>query len=163
MVIPLRGGHQYRLLTRVGGIGGLSGYLADEVFGLAQLSAQIEYRHVLLNDMRINALNLAFLRSVGGVLFAGTATTSRCDSYRGWFGPDSWYGNVGYGLMGYFSVLGVTPQLLRIDASIPLVRRTSQVCLDRVFPAFLAERQGAEDAQVLLPPFNINVVFQQSF
>ena len=163
MVIPLVGDPEFRSLSRVGGIGGLQGYAADEVFGLGLMTAQAEYRHVYVNDLHGNLAYLAWLRSIGGVLFTGSSTVSSCDGYDGWFGSDSWYGHVGYGLMAYTSILGVTPQLFRVDASVPLVRRRGVVCLDRILPDYLAQRQGIEDPERLLPPFNINVTFNQSF
>ena len=162
-VVPLVRPLEFRGLTRVGGIGGLSGYAADEVFGQALATAQAEYRHVFVSNLPINVLHIGYLRSIGGVLFAGTATTSACDSYEGWFGADSWYGHIGYGLTGRVAALGVTPQLIRIEASVPLVRRTGVRCLDKFLPDFLAERQGLDDPTQLLPPVNFNLLFAQPF
>jgi hypothetical protein len=162
-VVPLRRAPEFRGLTRVGGIGGLSGYAADEVFGLALATAQIEYRHQFIDDLMLNLLHLGYLRGIGGVLYGGAATTSRCDSYGGWFSADSWYGHVGYALTARVFALGVTPQLFRVEASVPLVRRTGVSCLDKVLPDFLAERQGLSDPTQLLPPVNINVVFNHPF
>lgn len=164
LVIPLRGDPEFRSLTRVGGIGGLSGYGADEVFGLAKLAANLEYRHVYVNDLRgLHGLHLAWLRSLGGVVFTGAATVSQCQSYDGWFGKDSWYGQVGYGLQAYTQILGVTPQLFRLDIAVPLVRREGRTCLGETFPDYLGEVQGLEDAEVLLPPFSVNILFNQAF
>ena len=163
IVVPLLRDPEFRSLTRVGGIGGLGGYAADEAFGLGQVVVQAEYRHQYIRNMHANVAHLMYGRSVGGVAFVGAATSSRCDSYGGWFGRDSWYGHVGYGLTARLSILGVTPQLLRVEASVPLVRRNGVRCLDRVLPDFLAERQGLASADALLPPFNVNVLFNQSF
>lgn len=163
LVIPLVRDPEFRSLTRVGGIGGLGGYAADEAFGLGQVALQAEYRHQYLRNMHSNLAHFLYGRGLGGVAFVGAATTSRCDSYGGWFGADSWYAQVGYALTARVSVLGVTPQLLKVEASVPLVRRNGVRCLERVLPDFLAERQGLESAQGLLPPFNINVLFNQSF
>lgn len=162
MVVPLVRDPEFRGLTRVGGIGGLSGYTADEIFGLATATAQLEYRHVMLGNLDQNFAHLAWLRSLGGVAFTGASTTSGCESYRGWFGRTSWYGHAGYAVMAYLSILGVNPQLLKVDMSFPLVRRTKQ-CLGETLPDYLAEVQGIDDPGRLLPPFNINVTFQQSF
>lgn len=163
VIVPLVREPEFRSLARVGGIGGLSGYTADEVFGLAQASAQLEYRHVFVNDLHANLLHGAWLRSIGGAAYTGVATTSRCESYGGWFSAESWYAHVGYGLTAYLQILGVTPQLFRLDFSVPLVRRKNQVCLGEVLPDYLAEVQGIEDADRLLPPFQINVLFQHAF
>ncbi len=163
IVVPVLRDPEFRSLTRVGGIGGLSGYLADEVFGQAQAAVQAEYRHVFVRNMHVNLAHLGYGRSIGGVAFAGVATSSGCDGYGGWFGRDSWYGHVGYGLTARLSILGVTPQLLRVEASVPLVRREGVRCLDRVLPDFLAQRQGLDDPSGLLPPFNINLLFNQAF
>lgn len=163
MVVPLVRKPEFRALSRVGGIGGLSGYSADEAFGLGLVTAQAEYRHVFYGDMHLNVAHLSYVRSVGGVLFAGAASTSECESYAGWFGPQSWYSHVGYGITSRLAILGVTPQLLRLEASVPLVRRQGVRCLDKVLPDFLAERQGLDDATRLLPPFNINLLFTHAF
>ena len=163
VVVPLVRDPEFRSLTRVGGIGGLGGYAADEAFGLAQAAVQAEYRHVFIRNMHVNLAHLGYGRSVGGVAFVGAATSSGCDSYGGWFGRDSWYGHVGYGLTARLSILGVTPQLLRVEASVPLVRREGVRCLDQVLPDFLAARQGLDDPSVLLPPFNVNLLFNQAF
>lgn len=162
--VPLASDPEYRGLQRGGGIGGLNGFAADEIFGLGVAMAQAEYRHVYLNDIGINALHLWWLRSIGGTLFGGVASVSGCDSFEGWFGRDSYYGQVGYGLMTYLQVLGVTPQLLRLDAAIPLGRRDTQ-CLGNAFPDYLATAQGlpAEDVRRLLPPVNINLTFNHPF
>ncbi len=162
-MVPLAGRPEFRALPRVGGIGGLSGYQADEAFGLGVVSAQLEYRHVFINDIDVNLAHLAWLRSLGGVLFAGTASASECESLRGWFGRDSWYANLGYALTGYFSILGVTPQVVRLEVSAPLVRYRGERCLTKVLPDYLAEVQRLPSAARILPPVYINLTFQQSF
>ncbi len=163
LLVPLASKPEFRSLARVGGIGGLSGYIADEAFGLGVTSAQVEYRHVFVNNLRANAFHIAWLRSLGGALFAGASTTSHCDDYGGWFGPGSYYAQVGYGLLGYFQALGVTPQLVRLDLAVPLVRYTGIRCLGEVLPDHLADVQGARDASGLLPPFNVSLIFNQVF
>jgi hypothetical protein len=164
MVFPIRGRTEFRNLTRVGGIGGLSGYLADEIFGLGMVLAQAEYRHVYVNDLHLSLLHLGYLRSLGGTLFTGAASVSSCESFRGWFGKDSWYGHVGYSADARLSIFGVTPQLFRVDVSVPLVRRDT-TCLGERLPDRLGERQGLspEEVRQVLPRFNINVTFEQSF
>jgi hypothetical protein len=162
MVVPLLRDPEFRNLMRVGGIGRLSGYAADEVFGLATASGLLEYRHVLVGNLNQNFAHLAWLRSLGGVAFTGATTVSGCESLRGWFGRSSWYGHAGYAVMAYLSILGVNPQLLKVDVSFPFVRRTTQ-CLQETLPDYLAEVQGIDDPGRLLPPFNVNVTFNQTF
>jgi hypothetical protein len=96
-------------------------------------------------------------------LFGGVSTISGCDSYAGWFGAERWFGQVGYGLNARVTWFGVLPQFFRIDAAVPLGRRRGQSCLGEVLPDYLAEVQGVEDVDRLLPPFNINVTFNQPF
>jgi hypothetical protein len=163
IVNPLVGASEFRALSRVGGIGGLSGYAADEAFGRAVANAQVEYRHVFINDLRANFVHLAWLRSIGGIAFAGASTASSCDSIKGWFGAKSWYGTVGYALTGYLSILGVTPQIVRVEVAAPLVRYRNERCLGQQLPDYLAQVQGLTDAQALLPPISFNLTFQQSF
>lgn len=162
-VFPIASEAEFRSLVRVGGIGGLSGYVADEVFGRGLAVAQIEYRHLFLRNLRINALHSGYVRSLGGIAFAGVASTSPCSGFQGWFASDSWYGQVGYAAVAHASVLGVTPQVFRLEASVPLVRRLGVSCLGERLPDLLAERQGLADATQLLPRFNINLLFQQAF
>jgi hypothetical protein len=162
-IAPLVRKPEFRNLARVGGIGGLSGYNADEAFGLGLASLQAEYRHVYLNDMRLNFVHLAWLRSIGGILFAGAASASQCTSYKGWFAAKSWYGTVGYALTGYLSILGVTPQIVRLELAVPLVRYKNESCLGKTLPDYLAQVQGVPSAKVLLPPVTVNLTFAQSF
>jgi hypothetical protein len=161
---PIASAPEFRSLARAGGIEGLNGFLADELFGLSVALAQVEYRHVYLNDMSLNFLHLWWMRSIGGVAFVGGATRSACESYAGWFGPGSYSAQVGYGLMAYLQVLGVTPQIVRLDAAVPLGRRAS-TCLGRELPGYLAEYQGlpAADARRLLPPVTFNLTFNHPF
>ncbi|MFO0636051.1 MAG: hypothetical protein U0168_24700 [Nannocystaceae bacterium] len=163
VVNPLRGRSEFRALARVGGIGGLSGYGADEAFGKAVMLAQAEYRHVYINDLHLNLAHLAWLRSLGGVLSAGAATASSCDRFAGWFGGKSWYATVGYALMGYFSILGVTPQLVKLEVAVPLVRYRGERCMGETLPDYLGQVQGVPDATRLLPPVSLNLTFQHTF
>lgn len=164
VTVPIASEPEYRSLQRAGGIGALNGFLADEIFGLASALAQAEYRHLYVDDMGINGLHLLWLRSLGGVLFGGVASVSSCEGFEGWFDSNSYYGQVGYGLTARMQVLGVTPQLLRVDVAVPLGRRQTE-CLGKTFPDELAVRQGLEpeDAFRLLPPVNINLLFNHAF
>lgn len=164
MVFPISGRSEFRNLSRLGGIGGLSGYLADEIFGRGVILAQAQYRHVYVNDLHLNLLHLGYLRSLGGTLFTGAGSASQCESFRGWLGADSWYGHVGYAADARLSIFGVTPQLFRVDVSVPVVRRDT-TCLDQPLPELLGQRQGlsADEVRQVLPRFNINVTFLQSF
>ncbi|MBL4685270.1 MAG: hypothetical protein JKY37_11820, partial [Nannocystaceae bacterium] len=125
--------------------------------------ARVEYRHVYVRDLNVNFAHLGYLRAIAGTASTGLASISSCDSLKGWFDKDSYYAHVGYALGAYMSILGVTPQLIKIDLSVPLVRRQNVQCLGRVLPDYLAEVQGLPDAAPLLPPFNVNLSFGQSF
>ncbi|MFO7562410.1 MAG: hypothetical protein R6X02_07180 [Enhygromyxa sp.] len=163
VVVPLASKLEFRTLERGGGIGGLSGFTRNELFGRAVARALVEYRHVILDDLRVPLLNLIFVRSIGGALFGGVSTLSECDSFAGWFGRDRWFGQVGYGLNARVQWFGVLPQFFRIDAAVPIGRRRGQQCLGVTLPDYLAEVQGVDDVERLLPPFNINVTFNQPF
>lgn len=163
ILVPIRGEPEFRGLLRAGGIGGLSGYSADEIFGRASVLALLEYRHVYVRDLDINFAHLAYLRALAGTISTGVATMSSCDSYRGWFGKESYYAHVGYSLGGYLSILGVTPQLTKLELSVPLVRRSDVQCLGQTLPDYLAEVQGLPTADPLLPPFSLNLTFGQNF
>lgn len=163
LVLPLGTAPEFRSLARVGGIGGLSGYLADEVFGRAVFTGLLEYRHAWLRDLHLHALNLLYLREIGGVVFVGGASASSCETVRDWFGGQSWYAHVGYGLTAQLSIFGAIPQLLRVEAAVPLIRRSERTCLGETFPAVLAPRQGLSTSRNMLPAFNLNVLFNQPF
>lgn len=162
-VIPLGSRPEFRNLSRVGGIGGLSGYLADEAFGLAVATGMLEYRHTIVGDLHLHALNLLYLRGIGGVAFVGAASASGCETLQGWFGRQSWYAHAGYGLTARLSVLGVTPQIVRVEAAFPLVRYDGVSCLGERLPDYVAERQGLTAPGRRLPAFNLNVLFSQPF
>jgi hypothetical protein len=162
VMIPVASEPEFRGLLRGGGIADLGAYGGDEIFGRAMVTAQAEYRHTFYDDLHLNLVHLAWLRGLGGALFGGVTTVSGCDDYSGLFGAKSYYGQVGYGLMGYLRLIGVTPQLVRLDVAAPLVRRRT-VCLGKVLPDYLAEVQGIEDAAVLLPPVTFNITFLQPF
>ena len=162
VVVPLASDLEYRLLLRPGGIGDLDGYSGSELYTRAYLLAGAEYRHVFFNNLDINVVHLAWLRSLGGVLSAGAVSMAHCDDYGGLLAADSWYGQVGYGLFGYTYLLGVAPQLVRLDVSVPLVRRDT-VCLGNAFPQYLADRQNLDSAEGLLAPVNVNLTFVQPF
>jgi hypothetical protein len=163
IVAPLGSRLEFRSLNRGGGIGGLSGFTSNELFGRAVARALLEYRHVIIDDLRMPLLNLIFVRTIGGALFGGVATISECDSYAGWFGSERWFWQIGYGLSARVTWFGVLPQFFRVDAAIPLGRRRGQQCLGVTLPDYLAEVQGVDDVERLLPPFNINVTFNQPF
>lgn len=164
VVLPINSDLEYRALPRVGGLGGLSAFVADEAFGRSVLTAQVEYRHVFLNDLRVNAANLAWWRSFGGALFGGVSTFSGCADYNGMFTRGQWRGQVGYGLTAYVHYLGLAPQLLRLEAAVP-IGRARTACLGQIFPDALAEAQGlpGKEAQRLLPPVTFNLLFNQPF
>jgi hypothetical protein len=165
IVIPIASQLEFRSLNRGGGLAGLSGFTSNELFGRAVARAAVEYRHVIVDDLRIPLLNLIFVRAITGALFGGVSTLSGCDSYAGWFGRGHWYGQVGYGLAARVQWFGVVPQFMRVDVAVPLGRKPGMTCLGETLPDYLAEAQGIEvdDVSRLLPPFNINVTFNQPF
>ncbi|TPV93951.1 MAG: hypothetical protein B7733_17725 [Myxococcales bacterium FL481] len=165
-VTPIASELEFRSLLRVGGIGGLSAYLADEAFGRALASGQLEYRHVYTSNLRVNLLHAAWWQHVSGAAFVGASTVSSCASYSGWFDRGSWFSQVGYGVMADLRVLGVTPQLIRLDVAVPLNDRwRPRECLGRRFPGYIAEAQGlpVRDVGSLLTSFAINLTFTQPF
>lgn len=165
MTFPLGGtAAEFRNLVRLGGIGGLSGYIGTEVLGRGGAWVQAEYRHLFVNDLPLNFVHLGWLRGFGGVAFGGAGSISSCAGFSDWFGAQSWYGQVGYGLQAQVQALGVTPQLIRLDVAVPLVRRDRQ-CLGEQFPDVLAEAQGLDpgDAGALLPPVTVNLLFNHPF
>lgn len=162
VMAPLGSNAEYRSLLRVGGLDGLGAYSGNEIFGRAMALAQLEYRHVFFNNLDVNLLHLGWLRGFGGALFTGVASVAGCDDYSGWFGKGSFYGQVGYGVTAFLQLLGVTPQLIRLDVAVPLVRRRTQ-CLGHAHPDYLGEVQGLQPGEYTLPPVGLNVIFLQPF
>lgn len=162
MMVPLSSQPEYRSLIRAGGVDGLGAYGGNEIFGRAVALAQLEYRHMFWTNMNVNLLHLAWVRGLGGAFFAGAATVSGCDDYSGWFGRESWYGQVGYGVTAFLQLLGVTPQFVRFDVGVPLVRRRT-TCLGHEHPDYLAELQGLDPGSLSLPRVGVNLTFLQPF
>lgn len=169
LVVPIASTPEFRSLNRGGGIGGLAGFTGNELFGRGLLIAALEYRHTIIDDLRIPLGNVLWLRSIGGVAFGGAASLSSCDGLRGWFGRGSWYGYYGYGLTANMQVFGVTPQFIRIDVSAPIGRRSIE-CMGELLPNYIAQRRAERtgevydpDASVRLPAVNVNVSFNQPF
>lgn len=163
IVIPLRSTPEFRSLTRAGGVDGLTAYLADEAFGRGLLTAHAEYRHPFMSTRSANLLNLAWLRYLGGALFVGGASHSSCDSLGEWFSPSSFLAEVGYGITARLALLGVAPQLVRVEAAVPLIRQRGVTCRGETLPDLLAERQGREGGDARLPPVNVSVLFGHRF
>jgi len=162
VMAPIGSAPEYRSLLRGGGLDGLGAYSGNELFGRAMALAQLEYRHVFINNLDINLVQLGWLRGFGGALFTGVASVAGCDGYSGWFGKDSYYAQVGYGVTAFMQLLGVTPQLIRLDVAVPLVRRRSQ-CLGNSHPDYLGEVQGLQPGEYTLPPIGLNLIFLQPF
>ena len=162
IMTPLGTTPEYRSLIRAGGLEGLGGYGGNELFGRAMALAQLEYRHVYFNNLDANLLHLAWLRGLGGALFTGVASVSSCGGYDDWFSGKSYRAQVGYGLTVFSQMLGVTPQFLRFDVAVPLVRRET-ICLDHVHPDYLGETQGLAPGEYTLPPVGLNLTFVQPF
>jgi hypothetical protein len=159
---PLGGLPEYRSLIRAGGLEGLGGYGGNEIFGRAMALAQLEYRHVYFNNLDANLLQVAWLRGLGGALFTGVASVSHCDDYGGWFRGDSYRAQVGYGVTAFMQLLGVTPQFIRFDVAVPLLRPRYN-CLGNIHPDYLGETQGLEQGEFKLPPVGLNLTFLQPF
>lgn len=155
---------QFRTLVRVGGIGGLTAFSADELFARGVATLKLEYRHVFLDSLRNNILGLAWLRDFGGVLFSGVSSLSSCEGFRGWGSRDSYVAQVGYGLTVRYDLLGIAPQLLRLDVAAP-INRGARTCLGQRFPELLAKRQGLDPARgkELLAPISVNLNFAHEF
>jgi hypothetical protein len=169
IMIPIASDPEFRSLNRGGGIGGLAGFTGNELFGRGLMIAALEYRHTIIDDLRIPLLNFVWLRSIGGVAFGGVASLSSCDSLQGWFGRDSWYGYYGYGLTANMQIFGVTPQFIRIDVSAPIGRGSTE-CMGELLPNYIAKRRSERtgepydpDAKISLPPVNVNLSFNQPF
>lgn len=162
VMAPLASQPEYRSLIRAGGLEGLGGYGGNEIFGRAMALAQLEYRHVFFNNFDGNLLQVAWLRGLGGALFTGVASTSPCGGYSGWFQRGSYHAQVGYGVTAFMQLLGVTPQFIRFDVAVPLIRRDS-VCLGHVHPNYLGDIQGLAPGQYTLPPVGLNISFLQPF
>ncbi len=162
VMAPLFSAPEYRSLIRVGGLDGLGGYGGNEIFGRGMALAQLEYRHVYANNLNVNLLHIGWLRGLGGALFTGVASVSGCDGYDGWFGRESYYAQAGYAVTAFMQLLGVTPQLIRLDVAVPLVRRRT-TCLGHVHPDYLAETQGLQPGEYTLPPVGLNLIFLQPF
>jgi hypothetical protein len=99
----------------------LRGYEPDELLGRLRGVARVEYRHVFIHDLDWNFFHLAFLRGVGGGLFAEGGIVSPCESYA--VGARDVYGDVGYSLRLFADWLGVSQTVLNFDLAVPLVRR----------------------------------------
>lgn len=154
----------FRGLVRLGGIGELSAFGADELFGRATLSLKGEYRHIFFDSLRMNLLGLAWIRDIGGVAFVGGGFVSDCDAITGFGRRSNYVGQVGYGITARYDLLGIAPQMMRIGLAIPLGRARRQ-CFGRAFPDELARRQGvpAHRASDLLAPFGLNISFSHDF
>lgn len=163
MVIPIASELEFRSLQRGGGEAGLIGFTGNELFGRAIARGLIEYRHMIIDDLRLPLFNLVHVRAFTGALFGGVASLSSCDDYSGWFGRNSWYGQVGYGLGSRFEWFGVSPQLIRMNVAVPIGRRTGVRCLGETLPDYLGEVQGVEDYAPLLPPLTINFTYSHLF
>lgn len=154
----------FRGLVRAGGIGGLSGFGADELFGRAVAMLKAEYRHIFFDSLRWNLLGLVWVKDIGGAAFAGTAFVSDCEGMSGFGKTQNYVGQVGYGITSRYDILGIAPQMMRIGVAVPLGRARRR-CLGRSFPEELAKRQGldAGRASELLAPFGLNISFSHDF
>lgn len=156
---------EFRGLARIGGLGRLSAFGADEIFARAVAVGLAEYRHTIFDHTRLNLLGLGWFRNVGGVLATGVGTASTCRSFAGFGEKDSWYGQVGYGITTLYDFLGMAPEMVRVDISVPIGRKAHRTCLGRKFPEALAEVQDLPPDRVksLLPNFSFNILIEQPF
>lgn len=162
IMAPLGSPPEYRSLLRAGGLDGLGAYGGNEIFARAVGLAQLEYRHFYARNLDINLLHLLWIRAIGGALFTGVTSVSHCEDYRGWFGKQSWYAQVGYGVTMQMQALGVTPQFVRFDVGVPLIRR-QYTCLGNQHPDYLGQIQGLPPGSFSLPRVGINLTFLQPF
>ncbi len=135
-------------LIGAGGIAGLRGYAPAELFTRLRLMVRLEYRHWFRHDLAWNLGHYNIVRGVGGALFFDVAAMSPCDGYDV-FDKKALFGSVGYGLRFPYDSFGTLPFLMRVDVSVPVVRRPGRMCLGQ-----LPETQ---------PPFMLYVSFEPPF
>ncbi|HLK92763.1 MAG TPA: hypothetical protein VKZ18_22915 [Polyangia bacterium] len=126
-------------LTDAGGVGGLRGYFPGVLLGRANAIGSIQLRDDYVADLAWDLLHLTTVRGFGGTLFADAAAVSSCDALH--FSGDNVFYDVGYSFRVLHDAFGVYQQLLSIDVSVPLNRRTpTGTCLGEPFapanPAF---------------------------
>ncbi|HTM18926.1 MAG TPA: hypothetical protein VL172_00395, partial [Kofleriaceae bacterium] len=129
------------------GINGLRGYAPGELLTRARLMLRAEYRHWFTHDITWNLGHYNLVRGIGGTLFADGAMLSPCGSYD-LVRRDSPYASVGAGLNFPYDSFGTLPFIMRVDVSVPLVRR-DRTCL------------GAAPAAA--PPFMLYISFIPPF
>lgn len=155
---------EFRGLTRLGGVGRLSAFGADEVFARAVALGIVEYRHTIFDHLRANLLGLGWIRNIGGAISGGVGTASSCESFAGLGAKDSWYGQVGYGISALYDFMGMAPEMVRLDVSLPIGRK-NRSCLGRQFPEAIATAQDypVENVKSLLPRLSFNILIDQPF
>ncbi|RMG99019.1 MAG: hypothetical protein D6705_04310 [Deltaproteobacteria bacterium] len=162
-MVPLAGTEpEFRGLVRGGGGAGLRAFTGNEIFGRAGVFVDAEYRHALVRSLHVDLAHLAYVREIGGVLLGGVASLSSCEGYADLFGRNSWFAQVGYGLYAKAYLLGLTPQLVRVEVAVPLLRHGRR-CLGQTLPDYIGAVQGIDDVGRLLPPIAINLHFVQPF
>lgn len=155
---------EFRGLTRLGGVGRLSAFGADEVFARAVALGIAEYRHTIFDHLRVNLLGLGWIRNLGGALSGGIGTASSCESFSGLGAKGSWYGQIGYGVSALYDFMGMAPEMVRLDVSLPIGRK-NRSCLGREFPEAIALAQDhpVENVKSLLPRLSFNILIDQPF
>jgi hypothetical protein len=119
-----------RQLLSAGGPQRLRGYLAGSVYARAMVLLHGEYRFTFRHDLDVNLGQFAWLRGLGGALFADAGALSGCEAYRNFGSSRRLYADVGLGLRMFYDNFGVQPGMLALDLALPLRRRVAD-CLDQ--------------------------------
>ncbi|AKU90903.1 hypothetical protein AKJ08_1290 [Vulgatibacter incomptus] len=139
--IELAGQPPFQNLVSLGGSDeALRGFSFEEVLGRRQLIASAEWRHSFFQDIDID-LGFARIREIGGALFADVAAMGGIvrphNEEQG--PPSGLFGDVGLGVRLEYTLFGVRPLLLAVDAALPFGRMPTNPPL---FPITFTFRAG---------------------
>ncbi len=107
-------------LFSLGGRNNARGFPQGEHAAAARITANLEYRHVLLRGFRASLFDLVYLDGIEGAVFADAVLLS--NDRRKIFAFESAFFDVGYGIRFLFDQLGVNPGMMSIEVGIPLKR-----------------------------------------